>query len=369
MVLTSEPIRWGILGTGFIAQKFADGLQVVPDAQLWAVGSRTLASAQKFAHRFNVPKVYGSYGDLLNDPDIDVVYVATPHICHKEHCISSLQAGKAVLCEKPFMVNAQETKEVIALARERNLFCMDGMWMRCMPLIQKVKEIVDSGQLGDIRLFTADFGYPTGLDLNSRFFNLELGGGALLDRGVYPLSLAFFLFGPPSQITGQACIGPSGVDEQSGMVLTYESGTLALLSSTLNTYGSNSAVITGTRGKIIIHEPFYQPDRISLIKFPDTSKMATANTYVSSSGLKQKVITSLKRNLLVKTLVSKLRYPATTVSHVNEGNGLNYEAAEVVRCLKNGERESPLMPLDESLKIMETMDALRQQWNLKYPHE
>ncbi|OKH20963.1 dehydrogenase [Hydrococcus rivularis NIES-593] len=369
MVSTSQPIRWGILGTGFIAQKFADGLRSVPEAQLWAVGSRTLASAQKFAHQFNVPKVYGSYSDLVNDPTIDVVYVATPHIYHKENCISSLKARKAVLCEKPFTVNAREAKEVITLAREQKLFCMEAMWMRFMPLIQKVKQIVDRGDIGEIRLFTAEFGYPTQFDPNNRFFKLELGGGALLDRGVYPLSLAFFLFGPPNQISGQACKGNSGVDEQSAMLLTYESSMLAILSSTLNTYGSNSAIITGTRGKIVIHEPFYEPERISLIKFPDSPVVSTAKYCVNSSRLKQKLITLMKRNLLVKSLVSKLRYPTTTFSHANESNGLSYQAVEVVRCLKNGERESPIMPLDHTLKIMETMDVLRQQWNLKYPQD
>lgn len=364
----SKPICWGILGTGFAARKFADSLRLVPDTKLWAVGSRHLASAQEFACKFKVPVAYGSYRELANDPTINVVYVATPHVRHHEDCILCLKADKAVLCEKPFTLNAQQARLVIALARERHLFCMEAMWMRYMPLIQKVKQLVSSGEIGEVRLLTTDFGYPVRFDPTNRFFKLELGGGALLDRGIYPLSLAFLLLGTPTQMVSQAFIGKTGVDEQSAMVLNYENGALALLSSTLNTYASNLATIIGSRGKIVIHEPFYQPDRISITKFTETPSAFTS-TPVNSSGLKQKLISYLKRNLFLKQLAFKLQNSTTTLLHLNEGNGFNYEALEAVRCLTRGDLESQIMPLDETLKIMEAMDTFRQQWNLKYPQE
>ncbi|MGI0488078.1 Gfo/Idh/MocA family protein [Pantanalinema rosaneae CENA516] len=362
-----KPIRWGILGTGFISGQFAQGLQLLPDAELRAIGSRTQTAAQEFARCFNVPRTYSRYEELVKDPDIDVVYVGTPHHRHQADCLMCLEAGKAVVCEKPFMLNAQEAREVIELARAKQLFCMEAMWMRFMPLIQQVQTLINSGEIGTTRLLTADFGTAMAYDPKSRFFNLELGGGALLDRGVYLLSLAIRLFGTPESVVSQATIGETGVDEQSAIVLKFPQGQLATLSCSLRSYSTNEAVIVGDRGKIVIHEPFYRPHRISVMQSPEPVALTTGMVHFKP-GLKQK----LKQHPLVqrfKGLLMPLVRKSTTIVEPIAGNGFGYEAAEVMRCLRNGELESPLMPLDETLRIMETMDLIRSQWKLKYPQE
>lgn len=368
MVSNSTIIRWGILGTGEIAQRFAEGLQFVPNAKLQAIGSRNLATAQTFANRYKVPQAFGSYQELVKS-DLDVVYVATPHSRHKEDCILCLEAGKAVLCEKPFTMNAQEAREVIDLAREKHLFCMEAMWMRFIPLIQKVRNLIDSGEIGRVCMITAEFGYPTEFDPENRFFNPELGGGALLDRGVYTLSLAFHLLGKPSQIVSEVSIGKTGVDEQVSIILKYSQGQLAMLSSSLRTYTSNEVVIMGTHGKIRIHEPFICPQKISITKF---SNSVTSSPSLSQPvSLKQKIISTLRKNSflnhlyfqLINQLEPILRRAHKEILQPVYGNGYNYEAEEVMRCLQEGKLESQIMPLDETLSIMEAIDIVRYQWN------
>jgi predicted dehydrogenase len=374
MVSTSKIIRWGILGTGKIARDFSQGLRFLPEAQLLAVGSRNLATAQEFSRQLNVPRAYGSYEELVKDPDIDVIYIATPHTRHKQDCILCLEAGKAILCEKPFTINAQEASEVIELARQKQLFCMEAMWMRFMPLVQKVREIINIGEIGEVRMLTADFGYPSAYSPDNRFFNLKLGGGSLLDRGIYPLSLAFYLLGAPAQISSQLTIGKTGVDEQSAILLGYPQGQIAMLYATLRGESSNEATIIGTQGKIQIHAPFYRPAQISITKFPEiTASVAQA----SNLSAKQKLVSAVKQNPLLQrlylqfgnSLLSLIRKQSTNIMEPYQGNGYNYEAAEVMRCLRNGELESKIMSLDETLSIMETMDAIRRQWNLEYPED
>jgi predicted dehydrogenase len=376
MSSTSNTIRWGILGTGFIAGEFVRGLQFLPGAKVGAVGSRTLNKAQEFAHRFAVPQAYGSYEELVSDRTVDVIYIATPHSRHRDDCILCLEAGKPILCEKPFTINAREAREVIDLARQKQLFCMEAMWMRFLPIIQQVRQMIRSGAIGEICTLTADFGYPAVLQPDNRFFNLKLGGGALLDRGVYPLSLAFHLLGTPSNITSQANIGKTGVDEQSAILLTYPQGELAILSASLQTYATNEAVIAGKKGQIRIYAPFYRPTRLSISYFSEP----TASEYRdsgNSSKLKQQLLSNIQAIPLLhrlyhrfgSSLVALLRRQNTNIFEPYHGNGYNYEADEVMRCLRSGERESHLMPLDETLRIMETMDIIRSQWNLKYPQD
>lgn len=363
-------IRWGILGTGWISARFAEDLKSVPNAKLHAIASRTLSSAQKFAEPRGISRFYGSYSELVNDPEIDVVYVATPHIRHKEDCILCLEAGKAVLCEKPFALNARDAQSVVDVAREKQLFCMEAMWMRFLPMAKQVKEMIHKGEIGDIRFLTADFGYPTEFDPDNRFFNPALGGGALLDRGVYPLSLAFFLLGQPSYVSGYANIGSTGVDEQSTVVLGYEKGITAALSSTLQTYASNSATIVGTKGKIFIHDPFCRPEEISITRFSDAPVVVTTRSSSSASGgLKENLKTFLKENSLFRKLKSLKPSGSQNLLQIAKGNGYRYQAEEVVRCLAAGQTESPLMPLDETVNILRVMDELRHSWNLRYPGE
>jgi predicted dehydrogenase len=362
MTSTLKTIRWGILGTGTVARDFVQGLRSIEDASPIAVASRTLEKAQSFAQQFAIPKPYGSYAELVADPEIDVVYVATPHTRHKQDCILCLEAGKPVLCEKPFAVSAAEACEVIQLARQRQLFCMEAMWMRFMPLMQKVRELIRSGAIGEVRMLTAEFGYPTEFDPENRFFNPKLGGGALLDRGVYPLSLAFDLFGEPTQVSSQAAIGSTGVDEQSAMVLEFLGGKLALLSASLCTRSSNAATIVGTLGKIQIHEPFYCPEKISLTQFPKLAPVAATAAPNGSSGLKQKLRSVVLQAPRLHRVIAALRDTSITFAQPTLGNGYGYEAIEVGNCLRRGDLESQIMPLDETLRILTTLDRIRQQW-------
>jgi predicted dehydrogenase len=325
-----KKIRWGILSTGWIAKKFAQGLSVLEDAEIVAVGSRAQGTADAFGDEFGVPHRHANYEALAADPDVDVVYIGTPHPFHKENSLLCLQAGKAVLCEKPFTINAGEAEEVIALAREKRLFLMEAMWTRYIPIIVKLRELLAAGAIGDVRMLTADLGFRRELDPKSRLFDPELGGGALLDMGIYPISLASMVFGAPSRIVSLAHMGQTGVDELAGVVLGYDGGQLAVLHTGLQTDTAVEATVMGTRGRIRVHSPWFYGTALTL----------------SVEGREDEVIS--------------LPYA---------GNGYNFEAAEVMRCLREGELESDVMPLDETLAIMQTLDAIRAQWGFKYPME
>ncbi len=324
----TTPFRWAILGAGGIAHKFATGLAVLPDAQLIAVGSRTQQNADKFADTFNIPHRHASYEALANDPEVDAIYVATPHPFHKENTILCLNAGKAVLCEKPFAINAAEAGEMIAVARQKRVFLMEAMWSRFLPTIIKAQELIASGTIGEVRILNADFGFRTSINEDSRLFNLALGGGALLDVGIYPLSLAFLLFGAPTNIASAAHLGETGADEQAAIVLSYTRGQLALLSTAIRTNTAHEALIYGTDGYIRIPDWWH------------------ANRLILNKGGKEE-----------------------TFEVPHDGNGYSHEAAEVARCVRAGKTESETMSLDETLSIMTTMDAIRAQWGLKYPSD
>src|SRR6185437_11808167 len=245
-------ILWGILGTGKIAHQFAAALRHLPGAELGAVGSRSSDSAQRFADEFGIPRRYGSYAELVNDPQIEVIYVATPHSCHAGNSRLALNAGKAVLCEKPFTINVAQARYVIGLARERKLFLMEAMWTRCFPLMDKLRWLLASGAIGEARQLTADFGFRAGHRDEPRLFGPEFGGGALLDVGVYPVSMASLLFGPPTRIVSAANLGATSVDEEAAMILTHRGGELAVLHTAIRLDTAQEAIITGTQGRIRI---------------------------------------------------------------------------------------------------------------------
>jgi predicted dehydrogenase len=350
-------IRWGILGTGASARNFAEGLQALPDAQLLAVGSRNQANAEEFAHLFSMPRAYKNYEDLVNDNDLDVIYIATPNHRHKDHCLLALEAGRSVLCEKPFTLDAEEAREVIALARRKQLFCMEAMWMRFVPVMSTLRNRLEAGVIGEVRMVKADLGFPVAFDEHNRLSTPQMGGGALFDLGIYTLSLASYLFGNPTQVVSQASIGPTGVDEQSAFILSYGQEKLAILHTSLCTHLSCEGLIIGTRGQIRIHPPLYRPHKLSITVFqgskPSISRQNRLN-YVKKLPVLRSVYFRLERlfNEHVEKIVERI-----------EGNGYNYEAVEVMRCLRAGELESEIMPLDETLRIVETMDAIRSQWN------
>ena len=327
----TDIIRWGIVGTGNIAKQFARGLAVIPDAELVAVGSRTQASADAFGEMFHVPRPHASYEDLAQDPEVDAVYIATPHALHRANSLLCLQEGKAVLCEKPFTINAREAQEVINLARAQKLFLMEAMWTRFLPLIGKVRELLAENVIGEVRMLTAEFGFRTQFNPEGRLFNPELGGGALLDVGIYPVSLALMIFGgPPDRITSLAHLGQTGVDEQSAILFGYPQGQLAIQSTAIRTNTPQEALIMGTRGYIRLHTPWWAPTKLTL----------------SIAGQDDELI----------------ELPFT-------GNGYNYEATAVMDGLRTGSLEREIMPLDETLSIMQTLDKIRDEWGLKYPME
>lgn len=326
----TKKFRWGILGAGNIARKFCTGVKALEDAELVAVGSRQQATADKFADEFGIPHRHASYEALAADPEVDAIYVATPHPMHKENTLLSLRGGKAVLCEKPFTINATEAQEVIAEARQRKLFLMEAMWTRYIPLIVEVRRLIADGAIGAVRMISSDFGYRAGFREDSRTFDPALGGGALLDVGIYPLSLASMLLGTPDRITSMADLGKTGIDEQSAFILGYPQGQLAVLYTAVRTNTPQDAVIMGENGTIRIHPPFWIPKQMTLT--------------VAGKG-------------------------SETLEIPYVANGYNYEAAEVANCVRAGKLESDVMPLDESLSLMQTMDAIRAQWGMKYPME
>ena len=324
----NAPIRWGILGTGKIARQFAAGLTHLPDAKLMAVGSRTAESANAFGAQFEVSHRHVGYEALVSDPDVDAIYVATPHSCHQQNTLLALTTGKAVLCEKPFTINAREAEQAIAFARSKKLFLMEAMWTRCFPLMAKLRELLAAKAIGEVRMLTADFGFRAEYHEEERLFNPAAGGGALLDVGIYPVSLASMIFGPPTRIVSHAQLGKTGVDEAAAIILSHAQGQLAVLSTAIRLETVQEAIIMGTTGRIRIHSPWWRPAALTISRESQSDEI--------------------------------MEFPFA-------GNGYQLEAAEVMRCLRAGELESRVMPLDETLSIMRTLDALRAQWGLRYP--
>ncbi|MGH1363709.1 MAG: Gfo/Idh/MocA family protein [Calditrichia bacterium] len=326
----SSQIRWGILSTGSIATTFAKTLKAVGEADLVAVASRSLSSAESFAKEHNIAKAYGSYQELAEANDIDVIYIATPHIFHHRDVMMCLKAGKHVLCEKAFTINATEARELVETARSERLFLMEAMWNRYMPLTAKLREILKDETIGRLLRMHGELAFDRSADPRGRLFELELGGGALLDLGIYPLALIFNVMGIPEAISGYAQLGATGADYQSGAHMRFPDGSLGSFYCALNNETTGGAVIDGTKGKIHIHAPLYKPESLTIT-------LATGK-------------------------VETFHLPCS-------GTGYEYEAIEVMNCLRAGKLESPLMPLYESVAMMEAMDSLRNQWGLVYPGE
>lgn len=365
--LDSRRVRWGILGTGRIAGEFALGLRQLPDAELAAVGSREAARAEAFALAVGAARARGSYEELVADPGVDVVYVATPNTRHRENCVLALTAGKAVLCEKPFTTNGREAREVVALARKERLFCMEAMWTRFVPLVARAGALVREGRIGDPLAFQADFGI-TVPSRESRVFRPELGGGALLDLGVYLVAMARFFLGPPLEATGYGLVGPTGVDEQASILLRHPGERHSLLLASILSRTPAEAIVLGTRGRLKIHSPFYRPHRISIERLADAADGATVGPVplpVAPPAWKGHLRRAYQR--FEGVLAPIARRPEVELFEPVDGNGYHYQAAEVARCLRAGEVESPRMPLDETVAIMDVLDHLRAKWGVRFP--
>jgi predicted dehydrogenase len=320
-------VRWGILGTGFIA-----GLQVADlignGFTVQAVGSRSLDSAARFAGEFHVATAYGSYEDLVGDPEVDVVYVSTPHPFHYENALLALNAGKHVLIEKPFAMNAWQAREIVDLAESKGLVALEAMWTRYLPHMVRIRELVRSGGLGDVRTVIADHNQNLPKDPLHRLNNPELGGGALLDLGIYPVSFAFDVLGAPANIRAMASMTSTGVDRQTAMIFEYGDGQQALLHCALDTAGPNRASIIGTGGSIEIDSVWYTPT-------PFTRYDADGN------------------------VVERFEEPVT-------GRGMQYQAWELERLIRTRATANDVLSARESVLVMETMDDVRRQIGLRY---
>lgn len=259
-----KTIKWGIIGLGKIAHKFADDLIQVPDTKLHAVASRSIIKSQTFAKSYNAKKAYGSYQDLVNDSEINAIYIATPHSFHHEHTIMCLNAGKAVLCEKPFALNSNQLSEMISLAKSKNLLLMEALWTYFLPHYKKALEVLHVGAIGKILHLEADFGFHPSFDAESRVFKKELGGGSLLDIGIYPIFAALSSLGMPKQVKATASFFDNGADSECHMLFKYSNKVEAKLHSTFLTSTDTKAVFTGTCGILEINGPFHQPSSFTV---------------------------------------------------------------------------------------------------------
>jgi predicted dehydrogenase len=260
------PIRWGILATGGIARSVVEDLQLAPDAEVVAVGSRAQATADAFAQRYGIARAYGDWRSLAADEQVDVVYVATPHSAHHEAATLCLTAGRAVLCEKPITLDRRSAQDLFDTARAAGRFLMEAMWSRCNPTIRRVAELAADGAIGEVTAVHADFGIAGSFEPTHRLRDPALGGGALLDLGIYPITLAHLLLGRPDTIEVRAQLTPEGVDQQTGLLFGYGSGALAMLSCGFVGETGNAATVTGTTGRIELPAPFFRPSRLTLVR-------------------------------------------------------------------------------------------------------
>ena len=319
-------IKWGILGLGNIAHLFAEDLRLSERAVLQSVASRDSDRARDFASRFNSRKYYGSYEELADDPDIDVIYVATPHTFHHEQTMMCLSKGKAVLCEKPMGIRSDEVKSMVAEARHRKLFLMEGMWTRFIPATEKVLELIQKDAIGELLFIRADFGFRTDAGPESRLYNKALGGGALLDIGIYPVYLSLLTMGLPAEIKAMARMTETGVDSYCSMLFGYKNGAKAVLESTFEAETPIEAVLYGTQGSLKLHSRFHHTEKITL----------TRGGEIESFDIAYK------------------------------GNGYFHEIEEVNKCLLQNRLESPGYPLQASLNLMAVLDRVKKEISLTY---
>ena len=317
----------GIIGAGWIAEKMAAALSPLNDYCVYAIASRSLEKAEEFARTWDIPKAYGSYEEMVMDPDVDLVYIATPHSHHYPHTRLALEHGKHVLVEKAFTANAAEAEELLAMARSKGLFITEAIWTRYMPLSQKVKELMESGIIGEPRVLTATLCYM--MEFKERIVRPELCGGALLDLGVYSLNFARMYFGTDIVRTvSNVHIGPTGMDMHESISLSYADGKMANLQAGALCLNDRQGIISGTEGYI----------RVDNINCPE--------------------VVEVYRNY---ELVARYEKPEDMV------NGYEYQVYECKRCIEEGLLESPMMPHHETLSIMLQMDALRKEWGVEYP--
>jgi predicted dehydrogenase len=325
----SKVIRWGILGCGRIAGKFAADLKLVSDAELIAVGSRSQETAAVFADEFNVKYRHASYAALVQNPEVDVIYIATPHNLHYENTILCLNHNKAVLCEKPFAMNKAQSMEMINLARQKNIFLMEALWTKFHPHYLKTMEVLKAGTIGEVKSLLINFGFKPTEPIPKRLFDRQLGGGTMMDIGIYNVFMALSVLGKPDEIFAHMIAAPSGVDEQCAVIFKYKNGAMASLFSTFSANLATEAEICGTEGRLKLTSRFYEPSTILEL------------------------------------------YPAINVKEIitvpkEDGFGYQYEARHVNYCLQNNLTESPIVSHQDTLLLMETLDKIRSIAGIKY---
>jgi len=336
-------IRWGILSTGRIAADFATAMKHVPHSQIVAVASRTVDSARAFAAKFGIQHAYGNYEELLQDKNVEIVYIGSPHPSHFDNIMMCLKHGKHVLCEKPLTLNSKEAIQCVELARKQKLFMMEAMWTRFFPAVQKVQEIVKSGEIGDIKAVQVSFGFfnPGTVE---RLVDPALGAGAILDIGVYGVAFASMIFGGKAErITALGDLNPNGgFDDQVGIVLGFKHGQLAILTHAMTAEFAKECYVVGTKGRVKICEPFWCPEKINIYK-KDQKEKKVLNFPLPNAGS----------------------------DHYNFTNsvGLSFEISHVNAQIRAGRTESDVMSLDESLEIMRIMDKARELVGCVYPQE
>lgn len=323
----SEKVRWGILGLGNIAGKFVKDLLLIDNAVLQGVASRDISKARIFAKKYGAIRAYEGYDALANDPDIDIIYIATPHVFHFEQTMLCLRAGKSVLCEKPMAMNAKEAKIMMDEAKKRNLFLMEGLWTRFIPGTKKVLDLIANDAIGTIDFIKADFGFKGDGNLQSRVYNKSLGAGSLLDIGIYPVYLSLLLLGVPDAIRAIANYTETGVDASCSMLFEYAGGTKAFLESTILADTPVEALIYGSKGSLQIHSRFHHSKEITIRQNDGTTKSFTVEY---------------------------------------KGEGYYHEILEVMDCLRQGLTESPRMPHSMSLDLIQVLDGVREKIGLEY---
>jgi predicted dehydrogenase len=322
-------IRWGVIGPGAIATGFAEAMQWADGGSITAVASRSAERAAAFADRFDIPTHYGDYDALAGDPDVDVVYVATPHSRHEVDTVNLLRAGKHVLCEKPFALNARQAARMAEEARSRELFLMEAIWSRFLPAYRALVDVIGAGRIGEPLLVEADFGFRRPVDPHHRHFARELGGGALLDLGIYPIQLCTLVLGPIERVVSDGVVGETGVDEVVTALLHHPGGRLGVVKAAIRVNMTCTARIAGTEGVIDLPAMMHCPSSL---------------TVSSAAGVDR-------------------------IDASYEGNGLRFEIDEVHRCLAEGRTESEVMSLDESIALATTLDAIRADLGVVYPGE
>lgn len=321
----------GIIGAGNIANRFSEAVNKsdLVDGKLYAIASRSIEKAEIFKKQHNIKKAYGSYEELYKDKDVDLIYIATPHVFHYEQMMDALDYNKNIICEKPFTINAKLAEEVFNKAKEKKAYVMEAMWTRFLPVIQEVKKQIDNGIIGEIELLEADFFFDANAPIENRLYQPKLGGGALLDIGIYPITFANIYMGEPKTIKSTVEMYETNVDASETIEYQYNNGK-AILKASINHEGPMQATIKGSKGKIIIE---------------GLHETQSAKIYDNNNGL-----------------INHIKIP-------HNANGFEYEIKEAIDCIKAGKLESDIVSHQITLSVLKQMDQIRDSWNFFYPQE